>query len=92
MKNIDRLIIKAKEMHVANKGFLISGFIDHKDGKWTLQCMIWDGIPGSGEEIIKSEHSTLLEADQEVNRLAEEYPNKYNDVTIIINDIPRGEA
>lgn len=92
MRNIDRLIIKAKEMHVANKGFLTSGFINHKDGKWTLQCLIWVGIPGSGTMTIKSDHSTLPEAEKEVIRLAEEYPNQFNDVTIIIDDVSRGKA
>ncbi|MBB2184779.1 hypothetical protein H0486_18140 [Lachnospiraceae bacterium MD1] len=92
MSKIDKLIIKAKELKEAKKGFLTFGMINRKGKKWTLQCSIWDGIPGSGTMIIKSEHDTLSEAEQEANRIAEEYPNQFNDVTIIIDDIPGGKA
>ncbi len=89
MKDIDQLIFKAKQISAANKGFLVLGIIDCRGGGWNLTCLIQEGS-GSGIKTIKSRHDTLDQAMKEAKRVAKEYPNEYQEVTIIIDDIPRG--
>jgi hypothetical protein len=89
VKSIDYLIIKSKKIASEVKDFLTLGMIDNRNGKWNLYCVM-ERYSGSGLKSIESNHDTLDQAIQEVQKIAEEYPNPYNDVTIIIDDIAGG--
>jgi hypothetical protein len=87
MKSIDRLIIKAKNLYEPNKEFLVFGTIEHDiNTPWKVECMVWDGIKGSGGRTIESTHDTYREAEEAVYEIAEDFPNR-NKVKILLIDL-----
>ncbi len=90
MRNVDRLIIKAKNKLGETEYRLIIAFINcDGNGMYTTACDLWNGRPGSGVKRITSEHKTQEQAIQAVHVLAEQYPNE-DDVVIIVDDIGEG--
>ncbi|WP_313563193.1 hypothetical protein [Ruminiclostridium cellobioparum] len=88
MRNVDRLIIKAKNKRGETAYMLSMAFI--QCGKqYTALCDLWNGKPGSGVKRIESEHQTLDQAIKAIHALAEQYPNE-DDVVIIVDDIEEG--
>lgn len=85
MRKIDRLILKAKSKCGTEK--LVCAFIYPGDIYGIIvRADIWNGINGSG---LRSEFctcSTVNMALQELDRMAEKYPND-EDVQIIIDDL-----
>lgn len=94
MKNIDRLIIKAKKKCGVDR--LVLAFIypsETEPGKWIARGDIWNGIP-YGKSGHKLEFATCIcdsvdDALQALDELAEKHPNN-KDVQIIIDDLEEG--
>ena len=83
MRNIDRLIIKAKDKLREKAYRLTMAFIDYSNEKqkYISSCQIWNGIQG-GIKTIVQEHDTEDEAKSFVNDISEEYPNTLDDVVV----------
>ena len=65
----------AKKIAEPKKEKLILATLEYENGTWELNCMLWDGVYGSGGRSIESSHSTRDAAVAEANRISEEYPN-----------------
>lgn len=87
MRKIDRLIIKARNKYGYDR--LMGAFIypsEEDPRKWVARADIWNGILGSG---IKSEFRTCTSIDdalQALEEIADKYPND-RDITIFIDDL-----
>lgn len=86
MRKIDRLILKAKSKCGTEK--LVCAFIypGDKYGEIIARADIWNGNNGSG---LRSEFCTCSSIEmalQELERIAEKYPND-EDVQIMIDDL-----
>lgn len=87
MKNIDRLIIKAKKKCGVDR--LTVAFIypsETESGKWIARGDIWNGISGSGITSAICSCESIEDALQALEELAEKHPNN-KDVQIIIDDL-----
>lgn len=90
MKNIDRLIIKAKKKCGVDR--LTVAFIypsETESSKWIARGDIWNGIPGSGITSAICICESIEDALQALEELAEKHPNN-KDVRIIIDDLEEG--
>lgn len=85
MAKIDQLIVKAKGAFEAKREKLIFGSIDHINGTWNCNLILWDGVRYSGTRIIESFHNTYDEAISEIHKVFEEYPNE-SEIKIIVTD------
>lgn len=87
MKNIDRLIIKAKKKCGVDS--LMVAFIypsESEPGKWIARGDIWNEVTGSGITHAICTCESVDDALQALEELAEKYPND-KDVRIFINDL-----
>lgn len=87
MKTIDRLIIKAKKKCGADR--LVLAFVypsESEPGKWVARGDIWNGIPGSGITSAICTCTSVDDALQALEELAEKHPNN-KDIRIIIDDL-----
>lgn len=87
MKNIDRLIIKAKKKCGADR--LIVAFIyplESEQGKWVARGDIWNGVPGSGVTHAICICDSVNDAIQALNELSEKHPND-KDLRIFIDNL-----
>lgn len=87
MKSIDRLIIKAKQKCGFDK--LTVALIypsEAEPGKWIARGDIWDGIPGSGVTHAICTCSSIDDAVQALNELAEKHPNNKR-IPILIDNL-----
>lgn len=87
MKHIDRLIIKARKQVNLKAERLIQAFMygDDVKGVYIVDCRLWNGIKGSGTRQILSGHQTEDEAWNQLDKIADEYPND-KDVVIFFNE------
>lgn len=87
MKQIDRLIIKAKEIVNKSVDRLIQAFIypDNND-MWVADGRIWNGKKGSGATQAICKCRTIDEAIEAIHQLADKHPND-KPVTIIVEDL-----
>lgn len=84
MKQIDRLIIKAKQRTGVE---LTLAMVELCGGSWTAAVHLWDRVPGHPPTIQTTTHATMEAAVEHIHTLADKYPNS-RDVTIIVDDIP----
>ena len=87
MKNIDRLIIKARKKCGVDR--LTVAFIypsETESGKWIARGDIWNGIPGSHMTSAICTCDSVDDALQALDELAEKHPNN-KDVPIIIDNL-----
>jgi len=59
---------------------------DDERNKYKLSCMVWDGIFGNARNLESSYHDTMEQAKDEAERIAQEYPNRRNDLAVLIVD------
>ena len=65
---------------------LINAFMEQKDGKYILDCRLWNGVNGSGTQSVITEHDGFEDAIQEFERMQSKYPSN-NDVILFIDDL-----
>lgn len=65
---------------------LINAFLEQKDGKYHLDCRLWDGVNGSGTKSVISEHQTFQEALNEFEKVQQKYPSD-KDVLLFVDDL-----
>jgi hypothetical protein len=80
MRDINRLIIKAKQIYEPKKEQLIYVMIGC-GGEHNTTCIVSNGISGQAR-YLESEHNTRDEALAEIDRISEEYPNR-KDITVL---------
>lgn len=85
MKQIDRIMIKAKKLS-GNQGELCVALVVPSEKGWSAIGHIWNGKEPSAPRIETSLHDTMDEAVQAIYKLAEQYPNS-QDITLIIDDV-----
>lgn len=76
MRDINRLIIKAKNMSGSNKEKLEYVMLGYECPNH-VTCMVWNGKPGQGR-YIESDHETREDAIEAIKQVAKEYPNCKN--------------
>ena len=87
MKQVNRLIQKVKDYVQAKAERLIMAWVTPLDnGMYESECHLWAGTTGSGRVIVTS-HNSLDEAMEHIERIAAEYPNKYEEVNIYYDDV-----
>lgn len=87
MKTIDRLIIKAKKKCGVDR--LVLAFVypsELEPGKWVARGDIWNGMSGSGITSATCTCTSVDDALQALEELAEKHPNN-KDIRIIIDDL-----
>lgn len=94
MRNIDRLIIKAKKKYGTTELRLSLGLVSPVDGgKWEARGKLWNYIPynkpGHKLEIATCICDSIEDALEALDQLSEEYPND-RDVRIIIDSLEGG--
>lgn len=87
MKHIDRLVIKARKQAYATAERIITAFVYRDNGHWVAQGNLWCGVPGKGFRTATCECLTMDEAIEAVHELADQFPNKHQDIQIIIDDL-----
>ena len=60
--------------------------MEQKDGKYILDCRLWNGVNGSGTQSVITEHDGFEDAIQEFERMQSKYPSN-NDVILFIDDL-----
>lgn len=86
MKNIDRLLIKAKKKCGVDR--LVLAFVypsESEPGKWVARGDIWNGKPG-GVTYATCTCESIDDALDALNELSEQHPNN-KDIAIIIDDL-----
>jgi hypothetical protein len=84
IKDVSRLIIKAKRLYEPNKEkleYVIMG----AESKNNVSCMVWNGKPGQAR-YIEFECETPEEALTRIAEVAKEYPNSRNVSGINLRD------
>lgn len=83
MRNIDRLIIKAKNKRGETAYRFTAAWINYskEEQKFISSCQLWNGIPG-GIKLINQEHDTEDDATAHVYKISEEYPNNIEDTVV----------
>jgi hypothetical protein len=78
MKDINRLIKKAKSVAIGAQLGSIIAFIEFDSDKaqYVSSCHLWSGIIGDGCSVLANEHDTLEAADQYVKSIIERHPSK----------------
>ena len=87
MKQVDRLIIKAKEAAGLNDLRLCMAAVVPCGRRWSSLASLWDGVKGHAPTVKQATHATQDAAVDYLQSLAEIHPNS-GDVAIIIDDIP----
>ena len=84
MKLIDKMLFLIE----SRSERLVMAFIDldESSGLYIVTCCLWDGVTGSGEQRITTEHATEQEAREAIERIANQYPNRKR-IPVFINDL-----
>ena len=80
LSRIDRL------ERVAPAERLINAFLELKDGKYKLDCRLWNGVYGSGIQSIITVHDSFEEAKQAFEQMQTQYPSNEN-VILFVDDL-----
>ena len=84
MKQIDKLLIKAKNMVRGGLELGVS-FVERDGNSWVAIVHLHDG--GHYPIIQRSTHDTMETAVEHIHAVAEEYPNSQDVPVIIIDDL-----
>lgn len=88
MKLLDRMIYKAMDGVYTYQERMILAFVGPDgEGGYRAACHLWNGEKGAGVRILSSTHPTLEGAQEAVDRVAEEYPNRYGSQVVITDDL-----
>lgn len=94
MKDINKLIVKAKMLSSTNNEKFIYGKIEKDGDLWLLTCTLSDMTTKSKRDRgfknvrqITSTHGSFEEAQAAADKTAEQYPNDKDCLVMIIDDI-----
>lgn len=82
---VNRLIQRAKGYVQANAERLTLAWITPVENGYELSCHLWDGKRASGVWYITTHHSTIEQAEEQIEIVATEYPNRHEDIPVIYN-------
>ena len=88
MDKIQRLIVKAQGRYPSKRAHI--AWISIVDGKVEASVDLWDGVKGSFNpeaDRITGYYRTVAEAMEEVERIAEKYKTKMDDLPVFIDDM-----
>lgn len=83
MRNIDKLLLKAKRLTTRQSVFLSVAFISKDTDVYKTKCQLWDGRPCGEVRELGANHVTLEEARAYVDMVAAKYPYKKKEPVII---------
>ncbi len=90
MKQIDKLLIKARSAANKNDERLFMAFIYPESGVWVARGHLWRGVKGKGFRAVFEQRTTIYAAVDAVHGMADKYPPT-QDFTIIIDDLEADE-
>ena len=88
MNQINRLIQKAAAAVRDKAERLTLALVEPVDiGVYQVDCHLWNGKEGSGVRRLITRHDSMEAAMIHIEAVAAEYPNRYEDIPIIYDDI-----
>lgn len=90
MKQIDKLLIRARDAANKNDERLFMAFVYPEDDAWIARGHLWRGMKGKGFRAVYEPCSTMEDAVDAAHRMADQYPPT-QDFTIIVDDLAPDE-
>lgn len=88
MKSLQRLILRVKNNVRCKSERLAMVWVEpFVNGTYEVSCQLWDGVPRSGGRSIITQHSSMKEVDKQIDMIVAEYPNKFEDVNVLYDDV-----